>query len=48
MGIVDPQYFNKQLRKAAGLSPSRYREARSDYLEKMAAELAVKEGSWDR
>lgn len=48
VGIGDPQYFNKQFRKAAGLSPSRYREAHTDLLEKTAAELAVKEGSWER
>jgi AraC family transcriptional regulator len=26
VGIVDPQYFNKQFRKVAGTSPSQYRE----------------------
>lgn len=48
VGIADPQYFNKQFRKIAGMSPSRYREARAGYVAEMAAELAVKEGSWVR
>jgi AraC-like DNA-binding protein len=48
VGIGDPQYFNKQFRKVAGLSPSRYREARAGHLDTVATELAVKEGSWER
>ena len=46
VGIMDPQYFNKQFRRIAGMSPSRHREERADELEAAASELAVKEGTW--
>ncbi len=48
IGIGDPQYFNKQFRKIAGKSPSRYREEHRDYLDSMPKELAVKDGQWPK
>ncbi len=45
--LRDPQYFNKQFRKVAGISPNRYREENSDYLDSTAVELAAREGRWE-
>ncbi len=44
VGIPDPQYFNKQFRRVAGISPSRYREESREYL--AAPDLAAKDGYW--
>lgn len=47
VGIVDPQYFNKQFRKVAGTSPSRYREENREYLRAVPEDLATREGRWE-
>lgn len=46
VGIPDPQYFNKQFRKVTGISPSRYRDDKREYLTHNTDELAVKDGAW--
>ena len=46
VGIANPQYFNKQFRKLAGKSPSRYREEHRDYFNTVAEGIAVKDGQW--
>lgn len=46
VGIPDPQYFNKQFRKVAGISPSRYRNDNREYLSNIPDELALKDGHW--
>lgn len=46
VGIPDPQYFNKQFRKVTGISPSRYRDDKREYLAHNTDELAVKDGAW--
>ena len=46
VGIPDPQYFNKQFRKVAGVSPSRYREENQEFLSNIPIELATQDGSW--
>lgn len=46
VGIADPQYFNKQFRKVADVSPTRYREEHRRYLDRDAEELAVRDGRW--
>jgi len=46
VGIPDPQYFNKQFRKVAGISPSRYRDENREYLSNVPDELAIKDGQW--
>jgi AraC-like DNA-binding protein len=46
VGIPDPQYFNKQFRKVAGISPSRYRDENQEYLSNIPNELATKGGQW--
>ena len=47
VGINDPQYFNKQFRKIAGMSPSRYRDENQEYLSTPPNQLATKGGQWD-
>jgi AraC family transcriptional regulator of arabinose operon len=46
VGIPDPQYFNKQFRKVAGLSPSRYRNENQEYLSNLSTDLATQGGRW--
>lgn len=46
VGIGDAQYFNKQFRKVAGVSPTAYRHENRDFLTHLDEELAVKEGRW--
>ncbi len=46
VGISDPQYFNKQFHKTAGVSPSRYREENQEYLNVNARTMATKGGQW--
>ena len=46
VGIDDPQYFNKQFRKMAGLSPSRYREENRRWLAQRSMQLAIRDGRW--
>ena len=47
VGINDPQYFNKQFRRIAGMSPSRYRDENQEYLSTPPNQLAIKGGRWD-
>ena len=46
VGIPDPQYFNKQFRKVAGMSPCRYRDNNREYLALKKSDEAVKDGLW--
>jgi len=46
VGIPDPQYFNKQFRKIAGISPSRYRNENQEYLSNIPVDLATRGGRW--
>lgn len=47
VGIADPQYFNKQFHKVAGVSPSQYRDKNQEYISQVASDLATKGGFWD-
>ena len=46
VGIKDPQYFNKQFHKIAGISPSRYRDQNQEYLSTTTPQLATLGGQW--
>ena len=46
VGIDDPQYFNKQFRKTAGMSPSLYRDKNKVYLVNPDRDIAVLGGRW--
>jgi len=45
VGIGDPQYFNKQFRRVAGISPSRYRDESREQM-KLPPDWATRDGYW--
>jgi len=46
VGIPDPQYFNKQFRRATGQSPTTFRQQNASYLTDVSGMTAVKDGNW--
>lgn len=46
VGITDPQYYNKQFRRVAGMSPTRYRELFRERMSVNDQQIATKDGEW--